>query len=608
MKQLIMLAISLISLDLHSEQDESFAFDKSAPLVGSWVGTATIGDTEAFGTLEIEKTKGAFKVRGTLFKLQLKGAMAEKVTIDNSKTSFVFVGRNKKFLFKGAVNSTGQVLKGSVTNIGDQQSDKPQTGVFEFSRTLKPHDCNKVRVYSGAAAAPGGSKIDMALMVATTPKKNPIAWIDVPLLGLKQYPLSNVKFDDTRFAAKLVGSRVALIEARFKNNELSGEFQQGNLALDLKLTIDPKYAFRAIRRPQEPKPPFPYRQREVVTRHPEGHLLAGTLTLPDKKKFGPGPYPAAILISGGGSEDRDCSALGHKPFLVIADYLTRRGIAVMRFDDRGVGKSKVLKSTRVGKDSTTKENSTDTLAVYRKLKEIDEIDRNRIGLIGHSEGGAIAPMVCAIDKSVAFAVLMAGPGVRGDKVFQKQMELNWQLAGADPETVRVGSKLYADLQRLIVQAAPIESIEKSARQLAKFLIENELASTKDETSVTKITSSLLEFNSRWWKFIFSYNPAENLGKVSCPILAMNGTKDCQVEHQQNLNGIQAAAMRSGSSVTIRRYKGRNHLFQRCKSGATSEYAAIETTIDEQVLSDICDWIRKVTQQKIQGKSLRREKK
>ena len=364
---------------------------------------------------------------------------------------------------------------------------------------------------------------------------------------------------------------------------------------DIPFTIE-NYAYRDLPRPQLPKPPFEYRSRELVASHPEGHSLAGTLTLPDPGRFGPGPYPAAVLISGGGREDRDSTALGHKPFLVIADYLTRHGIAVMRFDDRGVGASEVNDDTPVGKDATSRQNATDTLAVLRHLRTVDEIDPQRIGLIGHSEGGIIAPMVHQMDRDVAFLVLLAAPGVRGDALFRKQMELDWEDRGVSASKIADASKRFAIFQKLVIEQTSAEELDQAKHELAKMIVDEVLyADTKDRTDALAAAIRILDdFDSPWWRFVFAYDPAPALAAAECPVMVLNGTKDRQVWHEQNLDAIVRVIQEAGGDVTARRYADLNHIFQPTKTGSRAEYAQIEITFDERVLRDIVEWIlRKV---------------
>lgn len=589
-----LVTIQLFGVCNASAQEQQPEADKNFSPTGYWVGDVELDGKEFLAVLQIKNVEGAWQIEGTSLPLKLKNAEASMTVVGDSKIEFSFKVQDGAINFNGHSDSNSDLVKGTVSY---EYTDKESVqGTFEFRKSIDPRTAPDSKTYAGKIAGPNGSTLEVAIAISS---ENNVASVDLPILELRNYPLSKVSIDDNSFSANLIGNRPASLEAEFDGDELHGFFVQNGLKLTMDLKLDRDYAYSELSRPQHPTRPYPYKETEILVDHPEGHVLSGTLTLPDSNKFGNGPYTCAILISGGGQEDRDCSALGHKPFLVIADYLTRRGIAVLRFDDRGVGKSKVLDKTPVGSNATTAEIATDTLAVYRHLQNLEEIDPDRIGLIGHSEGGAIAPLVCAEEPSVAFAVLMAGPGVKGDSLFRRQLELMWQLGGASDQEVQRCSLLYSEFQRAICEASSREQIVSKAEQLVDELMNSEME--PKGVSRKELLESYLQFDSRWWRFMFAYDPVETLKKVECPILAINGTKDCQVDHELNLNGIKKAMASKNELLEIRRYKGMNHLFQRCETGAPSEYASIPTTIEESVLDDICKWI-KSTDSKSQTKS------
>ncbi len=328
----------------------------------------------------------------------------------------------------------------------------------------------------------------------------------------------------------------------------------------------------AYARPQLPKPPFPYRSVEVGYDNPAGHNhLAGTLTLPQ----GAGPFPAALLITGSGLQDRDETVAGHKPFLVIADYLTRRGIAVLRVDDRTIGGS-----TGDVVHATSADFATDVAAGVAFLKTRPEIDAKKIGLIGHSEGGMIAPMVAAKDPAVAWIVLMAGPGIPGDTLLVEQGRLIALAMGAPPATVAKNSELNAKVYAAIKDSKDTGEAHDKAKAL---LIAAGMTDSAAEAAVAPAASD-------WFRFFFNYDPAPTLAKVRVPILAIDGSLDLQVPPTEDLAAIKAATAKN-PDVTTLELPGLNHLFQTAKTGAPSEYQTIEETFSPAALKVIGDWIK-----------------
>jgi len=327
-----------------------------------------------------------------------------------------------------------------------------------------------------------------------------------------------------------------------------------------------------LRRPQTPEPPFPYRVEEVRYPNPKaGNLLAGTLTLPE----GDGPFPAVLLITGSGAQDRNEEIFGHKPFLVIADHLTRAGIAVLRVDDRGIGGS-----TGDFRGATSADFATDVAAGVEFLKGRAEVRSDRIGLLGHSEGGLIAPLVAAERDDVAFLVLLAGPGQRGDALLLLQMDLLARAAGLD-EAARAENRAVQEELFALVLA------EKDPTRLRTALLELLEPSLGDAAA-----GQLETLLSPWYRFFLAYDPAPALKRVRCPVLALNGSKDLQVAAEENLSAIRAALEAGGNpDVTCTAYPGLNHLFQPCDTGAVTEYGQIETTIASEVLADLTAWVR-----------------
>lgn len=365
----------------------------------------------------------------------------------------------------------------------------------------------------------------------------------------------------------------------------SGQFTQGvSIPLTLKKTTKPI----VLNRPQEPKKPYPYDEEEVSYENKrDGVKLAGTLTFPRGKT----PFPAVILITGSGAQDRNESLLGHKPFLVLADYLTRQGIAVLRVDDRGVGGS----SGSVPK-STGENFAYDVLAGIDFLKGRKEIDPKQIGLIGHSEGGIIAPMVAAQSSDASFIVLMAGTGLTGEEILYLQGALISKAGGASPAALAQQRKIQEITFKILKEERDGATAEKRIREeYAKLFAAASEEEKKQVGSEKALEPQIKQVVTPWFRYFLTYDPRLTLAKVKCPVLAINGENDLQVPPVENLAAIEKTLKSAGNrDVTIVKLPKLNHLFQTSVTGSPGEYATIEETISPVALKTISDWIAKHT--------------
>ncbi|HNY78612.1 MAG: alpha/beta fold hydrolase [Sedimentisphaerales bacterium] len=404
--------------------------------------------------------------------------------------------------------------------------------------------------------------------------------------GATGLPISRigVEKDKVTVEASTIGSRYeGTMNA--EGSEISGKWTQGPASRDLLLErVKEAPKPKEFKRPQDPKRPYPYRDEEVTYRNAkDGVTLAGTLTMPSTG----GPFPTVLLITGSGAQDRDETVWGHRPFLVLADYLTRRGIAVLRVDDRGVGGSKGDTA-----QATSEDFARDVLAGVEYLKTRKEIDPRRIGLIGHSEGGTIAPMVTVQSPDVAFIVLMAGTGVTGERVREGQIVAGLKIAGDDQ--ARIEAALQS--QRRIVEIVKQEADPELRKQKVRKAIEDDVAKL-DEAKRQAISSSayvdtqVATASSQGFRFFILYDPATALRKVKCPVLAINGELDTQVVAKENLPAIERALREAGNTrSTVKELPGLNHLFQTAKTGAADEYAQIEETMSPLALETIGGWL------------------
>lgn len=348
---------------------------------------------------------------------------------------------------------------------------------------------------------------------------------------------------------------------------MSGMWHQGAGALPLAM----HHEMPEETAPQAPTPPFPYRSVDVTFDNPVGPAhLAGTLTLPE----GEGPFAAVLLITGSGTQDRDETIMGHKPFLIWADALTRRGIAVLRVDDRQAGAS-----TGPVAKATTADFATDVESGLAFLHHRADVDPARIGLMGHSEGALIADMVAAKDPQVAFVVMLAGTGVPGRRILLRQIEQIGAANGMSPAVVHQNVVLETDLLNAVRGATTQEDAEHRL----------ETVWHDQHAAAGQMPAALRRLSTAWMRWFVAHDPAGDLARVRCPVLAIGGSRDLQVDPQVNLPAIRNA-LHADSDVTVQEIPGLNHLFQKAETGSPREYRAIRETVDPAVLTLVGDWI------------------
>ncbi len=399
--------------------------------------------------------------------------------------------------------------------------------------------------------------------------------------GDVKVPMDSAEFADGKLTLKLGKAKMTYTATlQDDGNTLTGELDQG---AKLKLTLNRTDKAPTNNRPQTPKKPYPYDEEQVAfDSAAKGVKLAGTLTKPK----GDGPFPVAVLISGSGPQDRDESLLGHKPFLVLADHLTRKGIAVLRYDDRGVGKSTGKFETATSKDFA--EDAAGAVAFLKARKDI-----GTVGLMGHSEGGLIAPMVAAANKEVGFIVLLAGPGLPGDEIVLAQGELIALAMGEKKDAVAKQVKLVRQVIDLAKAGAKPKEIEDAVLAAAKDATGDEKKEFEENKEL--ILAKTKAMATDWFRFFLTHDPRPVLGKVTCPILAINGEFDLQVPCKSNLEAVEKAARAGGNKdVTATELKGLNHLFQTTTTGLPSEYGTIEETFAPAALDAVSEWVLKRT--------------
>lgn len=409
------------------------------------------------------------------------------------------------------------------------------------------------------------------------------ATMDSPDQNASGIPVSDITFENPNLHLE-VGDGAIVYDATLTNDSLSGTFQQNGMNIPLNLHRGAAEEKTAVR-PQEPQPPFPYKSEELTFPNKKaGITLAGTMTIPHEDK----KFPAVILISGSGPQDRDETLFGHKPFWVIADYLSRNGIAVLRFDDRGTAKSGGDFTT-----ATTADFATDVAAAFSYLKSRDDIDTQKIGLIGHSEGGIIAPMVAAQNKAIDFIVLLAAPGLDGAALLTMQNEAIGKAQGMTAEQLAAAKAANETLYKIAVSDKTDAEAQQLIREKLSALMPSEMPETQRQQAVETQAQML---TSPWMRFFLSNDPAKYLQQVHCPVLALNGTKDLQVPAEANIKAIKSALSKAGNKqVTTKTLPGLNHLFQNTQTGLPTEYGTIEETFSPTALQFMGDWIKKQVQ-------------
>lgn len=429
--------------------------------------------------------------------------------------------------------------------------------------------------WRGALSPAPGQSIPLVLHVGGAPGRW-TATFDSPAQGAIGLPVSSVTQEASGLRFTLAAPKADYVATLSADGQtLTGNWLQGGASLPLTMKRTAASASTPPRRPQTPQSPYPYRSEEVAYDNLTGRShIAGTLTVP----VGKGPFPAALLITGSGLQDRDETIFGHKPFLVWADYLTRRGIAVLRVDDRQTGGS-----TGEVRTATTADFASDVQAGVAFLRSRSDVDRRRIGLMGHSEGAIIAPIVASRDSAISFIVMLAGSGEPGEDLMLRQKRAAELAAGlpsaAVDESAANMRRLYAAVKNAHSQAAADASLRAEWRSITG----------KNGQAGQDLPPQLLAVASPWMRWFIGYDPRPTLAKVRSSVLAVIGSKDVQVAPDANLAGIKTA-LRANPDATVIRLPGLNHLLQTAETGQVSEYGQIEETIAPSALAIVGDWI------------------
>jgi uncharacterized protein len=549
--------------------------------VGEWTGSLSVPGSQLHLVLHV--SKGAEdQLSATLDSVdqQANGIPVSAISAKDGKLSMAVAA--VQGTYEGTLNKAKTEIQGTWTQLQPLELTftrvvkKPSSAVGAAAPkenvNVAPSDAEGA--WMGAIDA-GAMKLRVVFHITNAPDGLK-ATMDSLDQGAKGIPVTAVTL--TGAALKIELKQIdGLYEGKFSADKatIEGAWTQRGMSRPLVLTRAKDAAALELKRPQNPVRPLPYREEEVSYENKvQGDTLAGTLTIPEGK----GPFTAVLLITGSGPQDRDESLMGHKPFLVLSDWLTRKGIEALRVDDRGVGKS-----TGVFSMGTTADFATDVEAGVAFLKTRPEVNAQKIGLIGHSEGGVIAPMVAARNADVGFIVMLAGSGVPGDQILVQQRTLIEEAGGMSKETAEKSAVVQQAVLALVVKEKDSPDLEKDVQEkLAVYVTEPELGA-----QVKTLTSP-------WFRYFLSYDPAPALRQVRCPVLALAGSKDLQVPPAQNLPAIRAALEAGGNKkFEVVELPGLNHLFQTATTGAPSEYSTIEETMSPVALEKISSWIVKL---------------
>jgi len=546
---------------------------------GNWSGSLQAGDAVLHLVLHVSKAEdGSFKATIDSLDQGVYGIEVTSLTQKDSHLQFTVSSVGASYDGKILADHSGIEGVWSQGSVG-----LPLTfhRLAAGAGAKKPSDAiaGAEGVWQGALKG-NGMRLRLQLHVSHDDQKHLVAALDSPDQGVSGLPATKVSQKEAIFHFEIpVVNGVYEGTLNTAKSAMSGSWTQNDVTRDLKFQRSDQLL--ALVRPQNPVKPYPYREEELAFPNDQAKIsLAGTLTLPS----GQGPFPAAILIGGSGPHDRNENIAGHRPFLVIADRLTRKGVAVLRFDKRGIGKS-----TGAYDQATSEDFASDVQAALSYLKSRKEIDPKRIGLIGHSEGGLIAPMVAARSKEVAWIVLLAAPGLKGEDTLLLQSELILRTAGVNDEQIAKTREFNKQVYALVRQEDDPAKLQTKLNQLV------ESSGMGAALLPADLQSQVRLMTSPWFRFFLDYDPVPVLQKTRCPVLALNGEKDLQIASKENLEQIRKAFQQGGNTdFQATELPGLNHLFQHGPTGSPTEYGGIEETIAPEALNSISDWVLKHT--------------
>ena len=584
---LLMLTIAGLARATPARQAPASGASKSATaprpvsLEGDWSGTLQVGETKLRLVLHLSKNaQGVWHAKLDSLNQAVYGMEASEVTRSQNSVHFEIASVGAKF--RGELQPDHRTIRGVWE----------QGGIALPLQFEKRTAGTEARAAAGAVSKAEGTwqgaievanmRMRLELHVSHDEKGELLASIDSLDQGIEGIPASQVsekngelKFEIPVFQAEYQGT---LSDSR---NEISGHWSQNKEleTLDFRRSDKPL----ELRRPQNPLKPYPYKEEEVSFPGGDGQTkLAGTLTLPE----GLGPFPAVVFIGGSGPTDRDGSIAGHKPFLVLADFLTRRGVAVLRYDKRGIGQS-----TGDSQQASMDDLIRDAQAAVQYLNSRKEVDAKRLGVLGHSEGGIIAASVATRSKEVNWLVLLATPATTGERTLLKQSELIARIGGLPEEQIDRSQQF----DRMAYQA--VRETKSTAQLESKLNDLIEKSGLGAAMPPAAIKAQMVMMTTPWFRQFLDLDPEPLLEKLQIPVLALNGDRDLQVDAEDTVPLLRGAYEKSGNKdFTVVEVQGVNHLFQKAQSGSPALYGAIEETMAPEVLNGIGRWLDQHTAQ------------
>jgi uncharacterized protein len=572
-----LLCLALVGLALLSHAVSLAA--QQRPLQGTFTGTLEAGEAELHVVLHLSRnSQGVLNATLDSLDQAVFGIEASSVTLDSGLLKFEV--RRLGIYFEGKVSGDQKTIDGEW-----RQGSASLPLVFQIEpASHKPEDAKfpVEGLWQGALEA-NGLRLRLQLHVAHDQKGELIAALDSLDQFVSGLPAAKVSQKDSSFHFEIPS-----LESRYDGtldltkSSITGEWSQSDIKqkLEFKRSDQPL----ELRRPQTPAKPYPYVEEQVTfSNTPAGVSLSGTLTLPK----GTGPFAAAVLIAGSGPEDRDGTIANHKPFLVLSDYLTRRGVAVLRYDKRGIGQS-----TGSAEMATTMDLAGDAQYAIAYLKTRKDIDPARIGLIGHSEGAMIAPTIAASSPDLPWVVLLAAPATKGEDTLLNQSDLIARAGGLSDAQVLSSLNFDKQAYDLVLTEQDSNVVGQKLKALVK---ESGLDAALPPAA---LDAQLHMMTSPWFRYFLAYDPLPELKKTKCPVLAIYGAKDLQVPPKINLPMVQKAFADGGNSqAEVKQLPDLNHLFQHAYTGSPTEYAAIDETFSPDALQMIGEWVKARTKTK-----------
>ena len=592
-------AVAAPSFDPPAPEPVTQSAGLHAAWTGAWMGTVSAPPTNGKSalnlavTIVVRQAESGPAVDVTLIAAGAMAKPATEIVAHGDALAFTLDAGGKQGRFEAEVAADGRTIRGSFAFLGKDGAAVPPSCIWEARRVDLVTDLPDARVYDATLDAMG-QKLPMRLSLG----EGPHGWcgaIDITAQGLRNLAVS-VERTATGFRVQLPVGVVATIEltADAEMKVLEGSFSQAAFRGPIRFELAAGAKPASPVRPQHPVAPFPYTEQDIAIEHPAGHRLAGTLTLPSSAALArDGRFPAVVLVTGSGPQNRDEELLGHRPFAVIADALARAGVAVLRCDDRGVGAS-----TGLFAGATSLDFASDADIASEWLKRQPSIDADRVGIVGHSEGAMIAPIVAMWQNAgdapvhpLAFTVLLAPPAESGAATLTRQTARMYEVAALPADKVKAATDAHRAVMRAIEQFQAADLLKPLVVELVRSQLRLADTTPPDDAAMAAIVDGAMkQLTDPWMVEFIRFDPRAVLATIEVPTLAMCGRKDVQVVADANLTALAEIAERTGAPVTIRRYEGLNHLFQKAVTGLPDEYMAIETTFDPTALAEMVAWV------------------